>query len=72
MTQSFTLTSDVVFHSSGFIINANDMTLDLGGHQISRAAGGSPGAGIAIRVFHGVMVKNGTVKGFTQGIQLVH
>jgi hypothetical protein len=76
VTQDTRLDSDVVctqIESNGVVIGADGVTLDLGGHSII-----GPGASeedtsngiISNAPRTGVVVKNGSVVGFSQGIAL--
>ena len=57
-----------VTRTNGIQINAEGVTLDLNGFQISRA-GGSGGSGIEIpATAHRASVRNGSLKGFANGI----
>jgi len=70
------VTSDITFSTGGFIIGADDITLDLQGHTITgpflACAPACPGGinGIDIDGHTGVTVKNGIVEGFVFGVRL--
>lgn len=75
LTEDFTLTSDMTFGGTGFIIAADNVTLDLNGHTITGSYApmplvGSYSAGVELDGHTGATIKNGTVKGFNWGIAL--
>ena len=75
ITTDTQLTADLTFSSSGFIIDADDITLDLNGHTITgpflACAPACPLVfGIDIDGHTGVTVKNGIVEGFVLGVRL--
>ena len=61
----YTLTRDITFSSHGFILRANNITLDLNGHTITCSG---KGAGISLTSISGATVKNGTIKNFYYGV----
>ena len=68
ITGDYTLTSDMTFGITGFIIEADNVTLDLNGYTITGPqTNTNGGSGVAIHS-DGVTVKNGTIKGFYFGI----
>lgn len=72
LTADYTLTSDMTFSGTGFIIAADDITFDLGGHTIT---GGFPPVpvlecGVDASGHSGVTIKNGTINGFGFGVVL--
>ncbi len=80
LTEDFTLTSDMTFSDTGFIIGADDITLNLNGHTIIGISplpippGTDPvttEVGVRLGEHTGVTVKNGTIKGFQVGINLI-
>ncbi|MCK5529509.1 MAG: right-handed parallel beta-helix repeat-containing protein [Kiritimatiellae bacterium] len=66
---SYYLSSNVsVTNTSGILVNAKNITLDLNGFTVSRASG-SGGNGIEISsLATGCTVRNGSIKGFASGI----
>lgn len=67
ITRDTTLDHHVVGCSGdGLVITADNVTLDLAGHKIS---GLGAGDGVSVRGF-GDVVRNGTITGFDDGIQL--
>jgi len=71
VTEDYTLTQDITFSGDGFIIRADNITLDLNGHTIT----GEPFSadrGILVSGRNGITIKDGTITGFSQGIQLGH
>jgi hypothetical protein len=66
ITSSVTLTSDLKCPADGFVVSGDGVTLDLGGHVVRGAAGGT---GITVAGAH-VTVQNGTVRGFREGIHV--
>ncbi len=73
ITSSMTLDHDLNCPTSdGIIVNASNVVLDLGGHTITGGAtsgGGRRGVGVSFDR-HNVVVKNGVVRGFDQGVRL--
>jgi len=63
----YTLDRDITFSGDGFIVKANDVTLDLNGHTIT---GSGNRFGVDLYVTSGVVVKNGTIRNFAYGIYL--
>jgi len=76
LTENFTLASDMKFSNTGFIIGADNITLDLNGHTLTGNYAPFPDspeqytAGVQIDGHTGVTVKNGTIRGFNWGITL--
>ncbi len=77
LTENFTLTSDMIFLGTGFIIGANNITVNLNGHTITgRYPPANPDKtvpaewGVQIVGHSGVTVKNGTIRGFSFGVGL--
>jgi large repetitive protein len=65
-----TLDSDLVnCPRDGLVIGAAGITIDLNGHTVSGTRRGGS-AGLRNHGFHDVIVKNGTVKGFHEGLVL--
>jgi len=64
ITRSITLTSDLVCSGSGLIVGADSIVVDLGGHLVS----GTTGDGIDTDRHSRVVIRNGTVSGFTWGV----
>ncbi len=71
----YTLTSDMTFDGTGFIINADNITLDLNGHNIT---GNYPSiysdpflSGVEVKGHSGITIKNGTIIGFQVGVFLL-
>lgn len=57
--------------TNGITINADDITLDLGGHELVGAAGSSNGIVIAGPIRHNITVQNGTIRNWGQdGVNL--
>ncbi len=74
ITQSITLDGDVgPCPGNGITVDADNITLDLGGHTIFASASPSSTSRVGITVnFHGgVQVKNGTVTGFDTGVHVL-
>jgi len=69
LTGDFTLTSDITFAGTGFIVDADNITIDLNGHTITGPSSGF-NIGVSIDRHNGVTVKNGTITGFAFGIIL--
>ena len=68
ISQDIVLTEDLACpEGSGpaIVIDASNITLDLGGHTIS---GHTPGVGIFVFQQEGIIIKNGVVDGFSDGI----
>ncbi|MFX0199746.1 MAG: nitrous oxide reductase family maturation protein NosD, partial [Candidatus Hodarchaeota archaeon] len=63
----YTLDSDLTFKSHGFLVIADDITLDLNGYTIT---GSEKGTGIDMNGRMGVTVKGGTIELFEYGIHL--
>jgi parallel beta-helix repeat protein len=75
LNADYVLMSDMTFDTTGFIIAADGITLDLNGHTITGAflppAPAMPGNyGIRVEGHHGVTIKNGTVTGFVFGVEV--
>jgi len=73
VTQDTTLTANVgPCTGDGLVIGADNIKLDLGGHTISgQGPGDGTHAGIRITAHRRVVVGNGTVKGFADGIAII-
>jgi parallel beta-helix repeat protein len=54
----------------GLVIGADNIVLNLNGHSISGPATFAPGAGVRVASHHGVHVRNGTIRGFAEGVGL--
>lgn len=67
LTSDFKLTVDVVFRENGFIITADNITIDLNGHTI---IGQGKGDGILVEGRKGVTIQNGVISRFTNAIRL--
>ncbi|MCA1683588.1 MAG: hypothetical protein LC708_00425, partial [Actinobacteria bacterium] len=70
-----TITTDTVLENDvgpcengGLVIGANNITLDLNGHQVFGRPGPTDGVGILLTTRTGVTVKNGTVHNFDGGV----
>lgn len=74
ITQSTTLDADVgPCPGHGVIIGADNITLDLGGHTVFGAtAATSDSSGIHVGVRNRVVIRNGTVRGFGNGVALLY
>jgi parallel beta-helix repeat protein len=72
LNADYQLNSDVAFSGTGFIIEADNITLNLNGHTItgSYSAIPNPEFGIYVNGHTGVTIKNGTVQGFVFGVVL--
>jgi parallel beta-helix repeat protein len=70
ITVSTTLDSDVGPCSTGLVIGASNVTLDLNGFTVSGVPTAGEGPGILIEGRTGVTVRNGTVSGFDTGIAI--
>ncbi|MBB1516770.1 right-handed parallel beta-helix repeat-containing protein [Tessaracoccus sp. MC1679] len=69
ITTSTTLTQDLVCNGGdGLKIGANGIVLDLGGHSID--GGGVSVAGVRIDNDHDVTVRNGSIAGFSAGVEV--
>ncbi len=73
ITENYTLASDMAFPDSGFIIEADNITLDLNGHTITGRYAPNPpigptSFGILLSRHTGVTIKNGTIQGFSYGL----
>lgn len=69
ITTSTILTEDLVCTSGdGLIIGAQGIVLDLGGHSID--GGGVSAAGVRIDNDHDVTVRNGSITGFSAGVEV--
>jgi parallel beta-helix repeat protein len=66
VTEDATLTQDLVGCADGLVIGAANVTLDLGGHQIS---GVGSGKGVSVQAA-GVVVRNGSINRFARGVYL--
>ena len=73
ITESVTLTADVgPCPGTGLKVDADNVTVDLGGHALLGVADHSDGrVGVIIPGHHGVTVQNGSVSGFTAGVAIV-
>ncbi len=69
--ENYILNSDINFGGTGFIIVADDITLDLNGHTIN-GPGPLPSSSLGVQIssHKGVTVKNGTITGFGCGVLL--
>lgn len=56
--------------TSGILVNANDVTINLNGFVISGVGGSSTGVGIDASAATGVIIANGTITGYGVGIKL--
>ena len=63
----YTLDRNITFSGDGFIVKANDVTLDLHGYTIT---GNGDGKGVNLTGVTGVTVKNGEITNFSAGIYL--
>jgi len=63
----YTLDRDITFVGDGFIVKADNVTLDLNGHTITE---GGEGIGVNLTEVNGVTVKNGEISNFSFGIYL--
>lgn len=63
----YTLDRDITFAGNGFIVKANNVTLDLNGHTIT---GSGVGMGVSLAGVNGISVKNGKISNFSYGIYL--
>jgi parallel beta-helix repeat protein len=65
ITGDTVLTHDLLGCENGLVVVASDVTLDLGGHQVT-----GRGAGIGVNAFaaSGVLVRNGAIRGFENGL----
>lgn len=71
ITQSTTLDADLgPCTNFGIIIAADNITLDLNGHQVFGTPERGDGAGILLRQVRGVTVKDGTVARFDGGVAI--
>jgi parallel beta-helix repeat protein len=70
VSRDMVLEADVVCdRGPAFVIVADGVTLDLGGHTVSGASpAGTPGPGISLRQVRGATVRNGTVQRFEAGV----
>lgn len=78
VTASLTLEKDLTCETSGLVIGADDVTIDLGGHTIASVPG-APGdaAWSGVKTEHtltlqNVRVMNGTIVGFRYGVAIRH
>lgn len=67
---STVLTGDVGPCSAGIVIGADNITLDLAGHQVIGVPSQGEGPGILIEGRTGVKVVNGTVRNFDAGVAI--
>ena len=70
ITQDTTLDSDLTCPGNGLVVGANGVTLDLGGHAISRS-GAAFSTGITARqdvTLEDVTIRRGTIRGFDTGV----
>jgi hypothetical protein len=68
---SYVLTSDLVLpdaSTSGIVIDAEDVTVDLNGFAIRGP--GTPGSGFGVTTFYGNVVRNGSVYGVGTGVRM--
>ena len=63
----YKLDQDLTFRDDGFLVIADDVTLDLNGHTITGIGGGT---GVSVEDRTGVTVLNGTIEDFGCGIEL--
>ena len=70
ITVSTTLDSNVGPCSTGLVIGANNVTLDLNGFTLSGTPATGEGPGVLIEGRTGVTVRNGTVTGFDSGVAI--
>jgi len=58
LTADYTLNSDMIFSGTGFIIDANNITLDLNGHTITGSYSGAlPYHGVSVSGHTGVTLR---------------
>ena len=69
ITESCKLSEDVEFDEDGFVIEADDVTLDLNGHTIT-GNGGVSHSGVEVNGFDRATIKNGTIREFQHGVEL--
>jgi len=69
ITEDTILTRDYIFSGNGFVIGADNITLDMNGYTITGEAL-SFSRGILVMGRNGITIKNGTITGFSQGVQL--
>jgi parallel beta-helix repeat protein len=68
ITADTTLTANLTgCTGDGLVIAADGVTLDLAGHRIEGAASGDT-AGVDVEGHTGVVIQNGTVRGFDEGV----
>jgi len=67
ISSDFILRKDYIFRDNGFIIAADNITIDLNGHTI---LGQGKGDGILVEGRKGVTIKNGVISRFTNAIRL--
>lgn len=69
ITANVTLTANIgPCNGPGLIAGASNITINLGGHQVSGAGAFSTSPGIDIEDYQGVTVENGAVTGFAAGV----
>lgn len=70
VSTSLTLTHDLNCpNSGGLFVTASNVVLDLGGHTISGTTAPQPGfSGVNVGSGSGVVVRNGTIRGFNRGV----
>jgi parallel beta-helix repeat protein len=69
ITESCRLLEDVEFLEDGYVIEADDVTLDLNGHTLT-GNGGVSHSGVEVNGFNRVTIKNGTIREFQHGVEL--
>lgn len=73
VTTDITLTADLECDGPGLIVGADGVTIDLGGHSITRKAaipGYVGGVGVLNPGYDNVTITNGAIRDFVQGILL--
>ncbi len=70
ITTSVVLDSDVGPCSTGLIVGADNIVIDLGGHRLFGTANPGEGPGILVRNRSNVTIQSGTVTGFDAGISI--
>jgi parallel beta-helix repeat protein len=71
LTQNTRLDRDLsCVTGDGLVVGADNIVLNLNGHAISGPATFASGAGVRVAFHHGVHVRNGSIRGFTEGVVL--
>jgi len=63
----YELQEDIIADGTCFVIKAENIILDLNGHDIT---GSGSGEGVYVRIYNGAIIKNGKISNFAEGIRM--